>query len=446
MRLFLFFLVLVLFSSPGYGRVLDLKGAIRIALKRNPDYRSAALAVKASEEVEREAFAKRLFSLSFSYSYSRLNEEQRVKTRRVVIPPLAPGMSPVEMDPGDIVTSKQNVYKYNFTFFQPLFTGGKLSEAHRIARLGVDVERLKERESKLDLIFRVKKAYYEALKAKRLLEVARQSVKLLESHYRDAKAFYEEGITPKVDLLRAEVALSQAKQNLTVAEARYKIALAALAVLLRDRVDADYTLKDVRGVPVLGLSFRDCLEEALRKRPIILALRKRVEIAKGRVKMERSDYYPHLYLVGEYSKHGDTPDCTGDGLTDAERWSITARLEWKFFEWGATRHRVKRASVEALRVLELERSVEDKVKLEVREAYLMLRAAKERLVVAKKQVEQALLNYRDTRERYRQQIDTTTDVIDAQVFLTRAKNQYYSALYEYNIAYAKLERVMGREN
>jgi len=164
------------------------------------------------------------------------------------------------------------------------------------------------------------------------------------------------------------------------------------------------------------------------------------------VKMERSDYYPHLYLVGEYSKHGDTPDCTGDGLTDAERWSITARLEWKFFEWGATRHRVKRASVEALRVLELERSVEDKVKLEVREAYLMLRAAKERLVVAKKQVEQALLNYRDTRERYRQQIDTTTDVIDAQVFLTRAKNQYYSALYEYNIAYAKLERVMGREN
>ncbi len=442
LALLLFFLLIPNFL---FAAELSLKRAVTLALERNPDYRRAVLAVGASKEKEREAFSRMLFTLSFDYSYTRLNEEQRVRTKEVTIPPLVPGMQPVTIKPGDIVVSKQNVYNYQFTFFQPLFTGGALSESRRIAQIGVDVERLREREARLDLVFKVKEAYFNALKAKKLLEVARETVKLLEAHYRDAEAFYRQGITPKVDLLRARVALSRARQRLTDAEATYRIALSALAVLLRDPLDVEYELEDVKGIPPFGLSFSQCAEEALARRPVVRAVKRQVEMARHYVKLEEADYYPKLYLVGTYKKQGDTPDCTGDGLRDAEVWSIGGQIKWTFFEWGKTRHRVKRAKIEELRAVELERSVEDKVLLEVREAYLRLISARERLEVTREQVGEARENYKNTRERYREQIDTTTDVIDAQVFLTQAENSYYSALYDYNIAYSRLMRVMGRD-
>lgn len=315
--------------------------------------------------------------------------------------------------------------------------------AHEIARLGVDVESLIEKETRLDLIFEVKKSYYNALKAKKFLEVANETVKLLEAHYRDAYEFFKQGITPRVDLLRTEVALSQARQRLTDAEANYKIALSALAILLKDRIDADYELKEAKNMPVLSLSFEDCLKLALDKRPVVEAVAKKVDIAEKYVRIEKADYFPHLALAGEYTKHGDTPDCDGDGLTDPERWSITLQLKWNLFSWGKTKHGVKKAEIEKLKALLQLEAVKDKVALEVREAYLKVMSAKQRLEVARREVQHAKENYRDTRERYKEQIDTSTDVIDAQVYLTRAENSYYNALYDYNIAYAKLMRVMG---
>ena len=63
--------------------------------------------------------------------------------------------------------------------------------------------------------------------------------------------------------------------------------------------------------------------------------------------------------------------------------------------------------------------------------------------MAKKAIEQAEENFRINEERYKERVATSTDVIDAQTLLTRAKSDYYNALSNYNIALAELERSMG---
>jgi outer membrane protein len=63
--------------------------------------------------------------------------------------------------------------------------------------------------------------------------------------------------------------------------------------------------------------------------------------------------------------------------------------------------------------------------------------------VAYKAIEQAEENFRINQERYREQLATSTDVIDAQTLLTKAKSDYATALGDYNISYSKLERAMG---
>ena len=442
------FLVFLLIFIPltVLAKRLTLQDAVKLALKRNPTYKAAHYVYLASKEKEREAWSQRFFTLSFNYRYTRLNEEPHVRLRPVKIPPLFPGMQPVTIRPGSVVTSRQNVYQYKFVFFQPLFTGGQLSTSYEIAKLGVDVERLKEEEARLDLIFKVKQAYLNALKAEKIKKVAEETVKSLESHYRDAKNFYKQGITPKVDLLRAEVALSKAKQALVDADSVYKIALSSLLILLRENVNSDVELEDVFNYKPFGLTFEECLEKALNKRPIISAVKRQVEIYRKNIALAKSGYFPKIYLTAEYRKQGNTPDCTGDGLRDAEQWSITGIFDWKFFEWGRTIHQVKQAKYNYLKALEFEKSVVDKVTLEVREAYLKLKSAKAKIEVARKEVAEAEENLRDTRERYKEQIDTSTDVIDAQAFFTGARMRYYTALYDYLVAYARLMRTMGEEN
>ena len=64
-------------------------------------------------------------------------------------------------------------------------------------------------------------------------------------------------------------------------------------------------------------------------------------------------------------------------------------------------------------------------------------------MVSEKVIEQAEENFRISEERYKERVSTSTEVLDAQTLLTRAKSQYANALGDYNINYAKLQRAMG---
>ncbi|MDD5101342.1 MAG: TolC family protein, partial [Syntrophales bacterium] len=76
-------------------------------------------------------------------------------------------------------------------------------------------------------------------------------------------------------------------------------------------------------------------------------------------------------------------------------------------------------------------------------AFLLLHEAAKQVQVAKKAIEQAEENFRINTERYREQVGTATDVIDAQSLLTKARSDHDNSLGDYNISRARLERAMG---
>jgi outer membrane protein TolC len=82
--------------------------------------------------------------------------------------------------------------------------------------------------------------------------------------------------------------------------------------------------------------------------------------------------------------------------------------------------------------------------LEVKQNYLNVLQAEKNVGVSEKSIEQAEENLRLNEERYKYQVATATDVLDAVVLLAQARVNYYGALSEFNIAKARLERSMGR--
>jgi outer membrane protein TolC len=86
---------------------------------------------------------------------------------------------------------------------------------------------------------------------------------------------------------------------------------------------------------------------------------------------------------------------------------------------------------------------QDRATFEVKAAYLMVRESEKQVFVAQKAIEQAEENFRLNTERYKEQVGTSTDVLDAQTLLTKTKSDYVNALGDYYINQARLERAMG---
>jgi outer membrane protein TolC len=80
----------------------------------------------------------------------------------------------------------------------------------------------------------------------------------------------------------------------------------------------------------------------------------------------------------------------------------------------------------------------------VKDDYLNMQVAERNIRTAEKSIEQAEENLRMNEERYKYQVSTQTDVVNAVTLLAQARVNYYGALSDFNVAKAQLERAMGR--
>jgi len=438
-------LFLLFISLPLQAQPITLKDAVNIALKDNPNLQAAQYTFSMAKAAEREAWTKFFPSIKFNYSYTRWNEEQHVNLKPVTIPPLVSGMEPTTIKPGNVVTTRQNEYEYAFSFQQPLFTGWAITAAHKIALLSAKEAELEAKETRLEVALNVKRAYFGILEAQKLEDVAQLAVKQLSRHLFVAKNLFEQGVIPRNDLLKSQVALAQAQQDLERAKNNVAIAKATLNAILHREVTAPLEIEEMSLLNPPGLSLKEAIYRAMVLRPIVEAGIKEVEKGREGIRLAQSGYFPHLQMEGVYRKHGNHPDCTGDDLTDAESWKITAGLEWTLFEMGRTRCQVERARLGRLKALAQLNEIKDRVSLEVQKAFLDMETARKNIETARKAVEQAKENFRVTEERYKEQIDTSTEVLDAQTLLTQAQTYYHRAVYQYNVAVSRLFRVMGEE-
>jgi outer membrane protein TolC len=118
-------------------------------------------------------------------------------------------------------------------------------------------------------------------------------------------------------------------------------------------------------------------------------------------------------------------------------------LSWTFWEWGKTYHASKEKESVKRRLMHTKQNLEDQVRLDVKQAVLDISEAEENIPVTVKAVKQAEENIRVSRERYKAQVTTSTEVLDAQTLLTTARRNYYKALYDHHLAKARLLRAMG---
>jgi outer membrane protein len=412
---------------------LSLPESIEIALKRSVLLHAAKEGVRGAEAQQKEAFTGFLPKFSTSYNYTRLNEDP------YFVFPGAPPLIPA----GNMKTGTEDNYSWTIEARQPLFAGGGISANYEAKRLGTDIARHEETTALQDLVQEVKVAYFNILKAERILDVAKQSVERLKAHRETAQGFYDVGLIPKNDLLYAEVELANGRQFLVRAENGVEMAKAKFNTILRREINAPLEIEDILNERPYEKSLQTCIAEALENRPEIRAHALRLEQARSIVKLSKSEYYPNVSLVGNYAKYGDTPGVAGSPYKDQESWYLMAVMNWTFWEWGRTKHRVDAGFSLESQAADILANIKDQITLEVKNAWILMNEAEKQVETARTSIEQAEENFRINTERYREQVGTSTDVIDAQTLLTKARSDYFNALGDVGIGGARLERAMG---
>ncbi len=344
------------------------------------------------------------------------------------------------------VTAPQDEHIVVGSVTQPVFKGFALTNRYRIARLGLDMARIRARVVRQDIIFDTKDAFFTILRTLKLTRVAEQAVRQLSAHQDVARNFHEVGMTPYNDYLKAQVELANARQELIVARNNVEIAKSDFNILLRRPINAPVRLDESMAVVSFERDIAFCLDLAEANRLELDIARLEVEQAEKERDLAGKGYYPDIDMAANYYRRGDDPSLDGgEGIDDAESWDVTATATWEFWEWGRTRYGVDEKE-SRLRQARLRREKAwDRVALEVKQAFLNTMEAQRNILAVKKAVRQARENFRITDQRYKEQVATTTDVLDAQTLLTRTMSNYYNALYNFEISKAALFRAMGLE-
>jgi len=424
-------LLLSMIGGPALGgeeeRVLSLKEAVEMALKRSASIHSAREGMKGADYLRRAALTDFLPTLRTEYGFTYLDQAPYYIS--------ATGIRAT-------VGTRSN-YSWTTGLDQPLFRGGALYWSYRLAQLGVDLSKVSWELVRQDLILQVKGAYFTILKAEKIRQVAVQALQQLESQLKVSRAFYDVGIIPKNDLLQTQVQMAQARQNLTSAEVELAIAKASFNTLLRRDVGMEVRIEDILAYRPMEVPFEECLEKARRSRPELRETELNVKSAEKEVRLARSEYFPSVNLSFNYERVGDDPGVSGSRFEDEDGWTFMATARYTFWQWGKKRQLVREKETRLVQAEDARVQLEDSVSLEVKDAYLRLREARDKIGVAEVAIEQAEENFRMNQERFKEQVATSTDVLDAQTLLTQARSNYFNALSDYNIAWARLDRAMG---
>jgi len=392
----------------------NLEQCIAIALEKHPSLKASAGAIKVNESKVGQAKANYYPQLNLSTSYQRIG-------------PTSP--------PGSTLDSYDQ-YSTNINLGMTLFDFGKTSTQVKIQDLNVNASKADYEDVVAQIVLNVKNAYYNLLQTERNRDVAVDTMKQFQQHLDQANAFFRIGTKPKFDVTKAEVDFGNARLNVLKAENAVRAARITLKDVMGISENADFAVVDNMAFQKSDLQLNDVLNTAYSNRPNLRSVIAKKEATEKSIDLAKKGYYPVLSGSAGYGYSGtDFP--LGSG------WNAGATLSFPLFTGLSTKYQVDeaRANLEILKANE--DSIRQGIRLDVQQAYLNVQDAAEQISMAEMTVLQAKENYDLASGRYRTGVGSPIEVADATITLNNARANLNTALYNYKMAQAALEKSIG---
>ena len=414
-------------DRPVAGKSIGMSDAVEHALRFNPGLGAQEAESRSSEEGRKSA--RGAFGPRLGVSYSATKTESK-------------------RDPSATMGTKNpkmGVYSWGIEVTQPIFQGFRLLSTYQKAALQADSDKASLRKAELDMTEQVQTAFLEYLKAGENTRSMRDSLTRLREQLRIAQAYFEVGLSPRLDVLQAEVDVSEAERLLIEAENTQATTLARLNTLLGFDATAVNTYTGTLKEVGFRYTLEQCLELAYRQRPDLYVAQKAVEIARKSQKEVQSDYYPQIEGYYSMTQSGNTPGMqrSGENGSHVTNWEVGAQATWNVFEWGTTYYADKQAGWQVTKMRYEQENLKLEVGYDIKSKYLAVQEARKRIAVAQNSVAQATEAYNVALARYHEHVGTNFDVLDASANLTSAQSSLTGAKADYLTALSQIYVAMG---
>jgi len=423
-------------ATPGPARVLVLSDAVEIAVKNNPAVGAADAYADAVRQGIKTAQAGRYPRLDFSYSFTRSNNPVYVFGTL-----LTQGQFQAENFALSFLNHPPPLdnFRPQFTASMPLYDAGETSRRVKDARLETEGAQQGVHRTQQEVVFNAVNAFFNELLARETVRVAQAAVEAATADLARARTRQEEGQTVPSDVLSAQVQLAQAKEDLIRAQNAVAVGQATLNVALGLPEDAPHQVQgELKEVTFERGTLAEREKRALADRPDYQQARIGKERSVNGMAAARAEFLPKISLFGSWEVDSQT-----FAARAGNNWAAGATLNFNIFEGGANRARVAEAHARERQAEALQEQMASAVRLQVREAFLNLNAALERVEVSRESAAQARESLRILQNRYETGLATITDLLRAETMRTSAEKSFLNAVFDYRISFAALELATG---
>lgn len=402
------------------NRILSLNNCLKLALENNPEIQAAINNTEILKSKVGQARAGYVPDFSIVSGYTRTNNL------------INSNFAPIRTD-----NDFDSYTLGNFTVNQLIYDFGKTNANIAIQKLNHKSSKSNLQGVKNNVTFSVKQSYYYVLYALQNEEVMLDAVDQYEQLLSQAKAFYEIGTKPKIDVTIAKTNLNNAELNLIKAQNEVAIAFAGLDKSMGLIDTPKYSLKDKLKYKEYNLNFDNLLNVAYENRPEVQIAQNNAKSAKRQIKLSKTVAFPAIKARGQYS-------IGGADFTEDQGWAAGINLEVPSFDPYYTKKLVDEAKALLKRENSNVESTRQNVFIDVKQAFIKYLEAKQSVPVAKQTVAQAEENYNLAKGRYKVGLSNPIELKDAELMHRNAKTSYLQVLYNYNVAIANLENIVGK--
>ena len=411
----------VISAASAEENILTLDQIVETAIRKNPGITFSQHEVAAAKARVTQTTSAYLPQVTANTGYTRLNQWT------------------TDVFTGKDFRSQFDDYQVGVTVSQYLYDFGQTSGIVDQSRFSLSASQKGVTKTIADTVRDIKKSYYEVLKRQNLVKVNLESIRIQEEHLNQAKAFYQAGIRPKIDVTKSETEYANSKLNLIRADYAYQSSRLDMETLLGGPpVEGRYTLADVpTSLSAEAMSVESLVQEAGNRRPEIDRIKDQIKAAQALLKSSQAGNWPSI-----------TANAAGGWENKAfpleDYWQMGVNISWPLFTGFRTQGKIAESRAEIDKLEASLRQLELQVLNDVSVSYLGLNASIEAITTSEFAVKQAQENMELADGRYKNGVGNAIEYSDAELALTQAKSNLVQAAYLYHQQVAELDHAGGR--
>lgn len=405
---------------------ISLEDAVRIALSDNPTIKVAGQEIQLKKEARREAYAGLFPEASLVGSYSRAIKKQSFAMMGEVIE-----------------VGTDNTYSGGLSVSLPVFAPA-LYKSISLTKTDVDLAVEKSRASRLDMVNQVTKAFYQLLLAQDSYEVLLKSYKQSEDNYHVVKAKYEQGAVSEYDKISADVQMRSLKPTVVSARNGVNLANLQLKVLMGMEADVEVAVEGNLKDYEMAMFTRQAMPrpDNLSNNSTLKQLDLNALQLKQTLKLKYTNFMPTLSASFQYMYTSMNNNFKFKEYDWRPYSTIGLNLSIPLFR-GSNFTQLKQTRIQMKQLEENRVNTERQLTMQATSYLDNMAASTEQVVSNKEAVFQAEKGRTIAEKRYEVGKGTILELNSSEVALTQAQLTYNQSIYDYLVAKADLDLVLG---